>query len=69
VLRGCRASFSNLPAAEGDRWTDDYNVKPIGVLECPTVVLEISKKPDDDESDKSDEHDWEIIGSMEDTQL
>jgi hypothetical protein len=38
-------------------------------LECPTVVLEISKKPDDDESDKSDEQDWEIIGSMEDTQL
>jgi hypothetical protein len=26
--------------AAGDWWTDEYNVKPIGVLECPSVLVE-----------------------------
>jgi hypothetical protein len=31
---------ANCGTAGGDWWTDEYNVKPIGVLECPTVLIE-----------------------------
>jgi hypothetical protein len=38
--------------AAGDWWTDEYNVKPIGVLECPSVMVETDGVTGDKERQK-----------------
>lgn len=47
---------ANLKKAEGDWWTDDYMVQPIGILECPGVITTAAATSTTD----SDEE-WEIL--------
>ncbi|TGO22498.1 hypothetical protein BPAE_0165g00130 [Botrytis paeoniae] len=42
----------------GDWWTDSYNVKPIGILECPSLKSEMKLI---DVADESNEEGWEVI--------
>ncbi|KAF7856049.1 hypothetical protein EAF04_010005 [Stromatinia cepivora] len=42
----------------GDWWTDNYNVKPIGILECPSLKAEINAV---DVVDEGDEEKWEVV--------
>lgn len=45
--------------AAGDWWTDEYNVKPIGVLECPSVLVETEGVTGDKEKQKDFE--WVVL--------
>jgi hypothetical protein len=45
--------------AAGDWWTDEYNVKPIGILECPSVLIENEGVNGDKERQKDFE--WVVL--------
>jgi len=49
----------NLKTATGDWWTDEYNVKPVGVLECPIVLFETTEDVEDGKSKESNE--WVVV--------
>ncbi|KAA8577103.1 hypothetical protein EYC84_007107 [Monilinia fructicola] len=42
----------------GDWWTDEYNVKPIGILQCPTLKIDASSV---DVVSEGNEEEWEIV--------
>lgn len=44
--------------AGGDWWTDEYNVKPIGILQCPTLKIDASSV---DVVSEGNEEEWEIV--------
>ncbi|ESZ97442.1 hypothetical protein SBOR_2131 [Sclerotinia borealis F-4128] len=43
----------------GDWWTDEYNVKPVGILECPSLKMEVSSF---DIVNARIEEGWEMLG-------
>ena len=45
--------------AAGDWWTDEYNIKPIGVLECPSVLIENEVVNGDKE--RQNDVEWVVI--------
>jgi hypothetical protein len=49
--------------AAGDWWTDEYNVKPIGVLEPPSVLIEAEEAVGEIEAKKDIE--WVVIQGEE----
>jgi hypothetical protein len=54
--------ISNISLAEGDWWTDDYKVKPIGILGCRSILVETSEIQTPEE-EKNDEGQWVMINS------
>ena len=46
----------------GDWWTDNYNVKPIGVLECPRILVGVEEVLDEDEAKDGEEgSEWVMV--------
>ncbi|RAL62972.1 hypothetical protein DID88_004059 [Monilinia fructigena] len=42
----------------GDWWTDEYNLKPIGVLQCPSLKIDVRSV---DVVSEENEEEWEIV--------
>lgn len=45
----------------GDWWTDEYMLKPIGVLECPSVVFTTGGKEVVEEKEEKAERGWVVV--------
>jgi hypothetical protein len=48
--------------AGGDWWTDNYALRPIGVLECPIVEMsEMPTRQEYLEMNKTEEDEWILV--------
>jgi hypothetical protein len=51
----------NMWRTGGDWWTEDYNVRPIGVLECPRILAGMEEALDEEEEKKDEEERGEWV--------
>lgn len=47
--------------AGGDWWTDEYNVKPAGILKCPCLKMELTPV---EITDEGSEEGWEVVDEL-----
>jgi hypothetical protein len=53
-----------VSSAGGDWWTDNYALRPIGVLECPTVeIFDMPRIQECLETTKREEDDWILVNN------
>jgi hypothetical protein len=45
----------------GDWWTPSYCIKPVGVLECPKILLGESVVEEDEEDGEEEEEEWVVV--------
>lgn len=50
-----------IAIAGGDWWTDDYSLRPIGVLACPTIELSEVVSDTKHINEDNNDQDWVVV--------